>query len=104
MCVPLNYVVLIIKLKKIEEEARARGVVCASAGNHAQGVAYSCAHLKIKGTIFMPFTTPKQKIDQVRMFGRDYVEIMLTGDTFDDSANAAMDYCEEHEMIFHSSI
>ncbi len=88
------------KIKKVEDEARARGVVCASAGNHAQGVAYSCAHLKIKGTIFMPLTTPKQKVDQVRMFGRDYVEIVLTGDTFDDSANAAMDYCLEHEMIF----
>lgn len=88
------------KIKKVEDEARARGVVCASAGNHAQGVAYSCAHLKIKGTIFMPLTTPKQKVDQVRMFGRDYVEIVLTGDTFDDSANAAMDYCFEHEMIF----
>lgn len=88
------------KIKKIEEEARKSGVVCASAGNHAQGVAYSCAHLKIKGTIFMPLTTPKQKVDQVRMFGRNNVEIILAGDTFDDSAAAAIDYCEEHEMIF----
>lgn len=88
------------KIKKIEDIARQSGVVCASAGNHAQGVAYACAHLNIKGTIFMPLTTPKQKVEQVRMFGRDKVEIVLAGDTFDDSAAAAQDYCEEHEMIF----
>jgi len=88
------------KIKKIEEEARKVGVVCASAGNHAQGVAYACAQLKIQASIFMPQTTPKQKIDQVRMFGRDYVEIMLAGDTFDDSAESALAYCEEHDKIF----
>ncbi|MBM7608969.1 threonine dehydratase [Lysinibacillus composti] len=88
------------KIKKIESDARASGVVCASAGNHAQGVAFACAHLNIKGAIFMPLTTPKQKIDQVRMFGRNKVEIILAGDTFDDSAAAAMEYCDEHEMIF----
>ena len=58
------------KIKTIEKEARKKGVVCASAGNHAQGVAYACAHLKIDAKIFMPQTTPKQKIDQVKMFGR----------------------------------
>ncbi|MGY3186867.1 threonine ammonia-lyase IlvA [Lysinibacillus sp. TE18511] len=88
------------KIKKIEEEARHAGVVCASAGNHAQGVAYACAQLKIQASIFMPQTTPKQKIDQVRMFGRDYVEIILAGDTFDDSAESAFAYCEEHNKIF----
>lgn len=88
------------KIKKVEKEARQSGVVCASAGNHAQGVAFACAHLNIKGAIFMPLTTPKQKVDQVRMFGRDSVEIILSGDTFDDSAAAAQDYCEEHDMIF----
>ncbi|MGE7664434.1 threonine ammonia-lyase IlvA [Ureibacillus composti] len=88
------------KIKKIENDARTSGVVCASAGNHAQGVAFACAHLNIKGAIFMPLTTPKQKIDQVRMFGRNKVEIILAGDTFDDSAAAAMEYCDEHEMIF----
>lgn len=88
------------KIKKIEDIARKSGVVCASAGNHAQGVAYACAHLNIKGTIFMPLTTPKQKVEQVRMFGRNKIEIILSGDTFDDSAAAAQDYCEEHEMIF----
>lgn len=88
------------KIKKIEQEARQTGVVCASAGNHAQGVAYACAHLKIQAKIFMPKTTPKQKIDQVRMFGREFAEIILAGDTFDDSAKSAIAYCEEHNMIF----
>lgn len=88
------------KIKKIEQEARAQGVVCASAGNHAQGVAYACANLKIQAKIFMPKTTPKQKIGQVRMFGREFVEIILAGDTFDDSAKSATAYCEEHDMIF----
>lgn len=88
------------KVKKIEAAAREKGVVCASAGNHAQGVAYACAHLKIQAKIFMPKTTPKQKIGQVRMFGREYVEIILAGDTFDDSAVSALAYCEEHDMIF----
>ena len=88
------------KIKKIEPDAREKGVVCASAGNHAQGVAYACAHLKIQAKIFMPKTTPKQKIGQVRMFGREYVEIILAGDTFDDSAVSALAYCEEHDMIF----
>ncbi len=88
------------KIKKIEDEARATGVVCASAGNHAQGVAYACAQLKIQANIFMPKTTPKQKINQVRMFGRDYVEITLAGDTFDDSAESALAFCEEHGKIF----
>ena len=88
------------KIKKIEAEAREKGVVCASAGNHAQGVAYACAHLKIQAKIFMPKTTPKQKIGQLRMFGREYVEIILSGDTFDDSAASATVYCDEHDMIF----
>ena len=88
------------KIKKIEQEAREKGVVCASAGNHAQGVAYACAQLNIRANIFMPKTTPKQKITQVRMFGREYVDITLIGDTFDDSADAAMAFCKEHDHIF----
>lgn len=88
------------KMKKVEKEAREKGVICASAGNHAQGVAYACAELEIKGTIFMPQTTPRQKISQVKMFGRDYVEIVLIGDTFDDSFESAMAYQEENDNIF----
>ncbi|SES08064.1 threonine ammonia-lyase IlvA [Psychrobacillus sp. OK032] len=88
------------KIKTIEQEAREKGVVCASAGNHAQGVAYACAHLRISANIFMPLTTPKQKIDQVRMFGREYVEITLAGDTFDDSAASATAFAEAENQIF----
>jgi threonine dehydratase len=77
-----------------------KGVVCASAGNHAQGVAYSCARKKVKGMIFMPTPTPKQKIAQVKMFGGDYVEVILVGDTFDDASQQARDYCKANAMIF----
>lgn len=88
------------KIKTIEQQARQQGVVCASAGNHAQGVAYACAQLRISANIFMPLTTPKQKIDQVKMFGRDYVEITLAGDTFDDSAASATAFAEAENRIF----
>ncbi len=76
-------------MKTLTEEQTANGVVCASAGNHAQGVAFACKELGIAGKIFMPTTTPKQKIRQVEMFGREFVEIILVGDTFDDSYNEA---------------
>ena len=69
--------------------------VCASAGNHAQGVAYVCRHFGVKGVIFMPVTTPQQKISKTRMFGEDAVEIRLTGDYFDDTLAAAQAYCAE---------
>lgn len=77
-----------------------RGVVCASAGNHAQGVAYSCQALKVKGKIFMPATTPKQKVSQVKFFGKEFVEVVLGGDTFDDSYNDAIKYCTENNLLF----
>ncbi|MBA6153874.1 threonine ammonia-lyase IlvA [Gelidibacter maritimus] len=76
------------------------GIVCASAGNHAQGVALSCKLLKIKGTIFMPAPTPKQKIEQVNMFGEDYTEVVLVGDTFDDANAAAMEECKRLDKTF----
>ena len=69
--------------------------VCASAGNHAQGVAYACRHFGVKGTIFMPVTTPQQKIDKTRMFGGDAVTVRLTGDYFDQSLAAAQAFCAE---------
>ena len=68
-------------ISQLSKEERERGVVCASAGNHAQGVAYTCNEMKIPATIFMPITTPQQKIGQVRFFGGDYVTIKLVGDT-----------------------
>jgi threonine dehydratase len=88
------------KIMKVAKLAREKGIVCASAGNHAQGVAYACAHLGIDGKIFMPQTTPKQKVNQVKMFGRDHVEIILTGDTFDDSSTHATKYATDNDRIF----
>lgn len=83
------------KIKSLFSEGKtSEGIVCASAGNHAQGVAFSCKQLQIKGTIFMPVTTPKQKLEQVEMFGGHFVEIKLFGDTFDASKNAALDFAE----------
>src|SRR6478672_1346320 len=68
----------------IPKEQLQRGVVCASAGNHAQGFAFSCKKLHVRGVVFMPVITPKQKVDQTKMFGESNIEIKLTGDTFDD--------------------
>lgn len=88
------------KISSLPEEELARGVVCASAGNHAQGVAYSCNKLHIHGKIFMPAPTPQQKVRQVKMFGRDYVEVVLIGDTFDDAYNEALADCTQHGKTF----
>ncbi len=87
-------------IQGLTEEERRRGVVCASAGNHAQGVAFSCRRLNIHGTIYMPAITPKQKINQVKMFGGDSIEIVLVGDTFDECQTYAMAYAHEHEKVF----
>ncbi|MGP3696632.1 threonine ammonia-lyase IlvA [Rhodobacter sp. NSM] len=77
-----------------------RSFVCASAGNHAQGVAYACRHFGVKGTIFMPVTTPQQKIDKTRTFGGDAIEIVLTGDYFDQTLAAAQAWCAEQGAHF----
>ena len=77
------------KIRSLSPDILKYGIVCASAGNHAQGVAFSCNKLQIMGSIYMPTTTPKQKIEQVKMFGREYIDIVLTGDTFDAANNAA---------------
>ncbi|MDQ8767857.1 threonine ammonia-lyase IlvA [Streptococcus ruminantium] len=82
------------------DEEKVRGVVCASAGNHAQGVAYTCQEMRIPATIFMPITTPQQKVGQVKFFGGDYVDIRLVGDTFDESAQAAQEYTKESGKTF----
>ncbi len=87
-------------IQSLTEEQRNRGVVCASAGNHAQGVAFSCKHLDIKGVIYMPAITPKQKINQVKMFGGDNIEIVLTGDTFDECQAHALEYTQKNNMVF----
>lgn len=88
------------KISSISIEDRKKGIICASAGNHAQGVAYACSFLKIKGTIFMPTTTPLQKIDQVKMFGEDWIKIELEGDTFDDAQDAAFKTADLEGSIF----
>lgn len=88
------------KISSLNEQEKNQGVICASAGNHAQGVAYSCHLLQIKGKIFMPKTTPKQKIKQVQLFGKSFVEIELFGDTFDDAYQKALTESEENNMIF----
>lgn len=88
------------KISSLSQQERIRGVVCASAGNHAQGVAFACNHLGIKATIYMPAVTPKQKVEQTKMFGDSWVTVVLEGDTFDDSYNAAMQYCDQEGKFF----
>ncbi len=88
------------KIKNLSPELLSNGVVCASAGNHAQGVALSCKLLGIKGEIFMPTTTPKQKIEQVRMFGNGCIEIILNGDTFDEANIAAKEHASNCNKTF----
>ena len=88
------------KMATLSKEQLAKGVVCASAGNHAQGLAYACRKLEVNGTIFMPTTTPAQKIKQVGMFGKEFVKIELVGDTYDDAFYAAKKYCEEQNATF----
>lgn len=87
-------------MSRLPQEQLSRGVVCASAGNHAQGFAYSCNRLNAKGVIFMPVITPKQKINQTRMFGEDAIEIRLVGDNFDECADAAKVFTEANGMTF----
>ena len=81
------------KIRSLTPQQLANGVVCAS-------VAFSCKHLGIKGSIYMPTTTPKQKIEQVRMFGDGFIEIVLTGDTFDASNASAIEFCKETGKTF----
>ena len=88
------------KMAHLTKDELKNGVVCASAGNHAQGVAYSCRKLGIKGKIYMPSTTPKQKIRQVEMFGKEFVEVLLIGDTYDDAESAAKNDSQKTGMAF----
>jgi threonine dehydratase len=96
-------------MSQLTPDQLAKGVVCASAGNHAQGFAYSCKKLNVKGVVFMPIPSPQQKVSQTKMFGEDFVEVILVGDTFDDCAVAAKEYTTKHGMTFippfdHASI
>lgn len=88
------------KMATLSKENLSKGVVCASAGNHAQGVAFACNSMKTKGTIFMPLPTPGQKLEQVKMFGGSYVDIVLYGDTFDEAKDAALEFCQTNDGVF----
>ena len=76
-------------ISKLSDDEKRAGVICASAGNHGQGVAWACARLGITGTVHVPSTTPRQKRDRIRFFGGDHVRLVVGGDTYDDAARAA---------------
>lgn len=88
------------KISSLTNAQRKNGIVAASAGNHAQGVALACKKLKINGVIFMPVTTPSQKIVQVQIHGNSFVEVKLIGDAFDEAFKASMVYSKENDMEF----
>ncbi|AKQ45049.1 threonine dehydratase [Rufibacter radiotolerans] len=88
------------KMSTLSKEESDRQIVCSSAGNHAQGVAYACQLLGVKGFIFMPAQTPAQKVNKVRLFGKEWVEVVLTGATYDDTFKAAKDFCDARGSTF----
>ncbi|MFZ0491500.1 MAG: threonine ammonia-lyase IlvA [Salegentibacter sp.] len=88
------------KISSLPQEQLRKGVICASAGNHAQGVAFACNKLQAKGVIYMPITTPRQKVKQTKMFGGEWVEVVLKGDTFDDSYKNAMKHGDKFGLVF----
>ncbi|HYJ63416.1 MAG TPA: threonine ammonia-lyase [Parafilimonas sp.] len=85
-------------MKSLSDEQLQKGVVCASAGNHAQGFAYSCKKLNVHGVVFMPVITPNQKINQTKMFGDDKIEVRLVGDNYDECAIAAKEFTVQQKM------
>ena len=88
------------KMASLSQEEKERGIICASAGNHAQGVAYCCQKLNIKGIIVMPETTPKQKIKRVKALGKDWVQVILEGVTFDDANQFAQTLRHHRNLVF----
>jgi threonine dehydratase len=88
------------RISSLSADDRRRPIVCASAGNHAQGVASACAQLGIKGTVFMPRITPLQKIERVQHFGHNSIDVRLVGDTYDEAGEAASVYCRQSGGIF----
>jgi threonine dehydratase len=87
-------------MSTLDKDLLQQGVVCASAGNHAQGFAFSCKKLNVKGVVFMPIITPKQKVNQTKMFGEHFIEVKLVGDNFDDCAAAAKKFTIENQLTF----
>ena len=88
------------KISSLSESEKRSGVICASAGNHAQGLAYACRKLGIRGKIYMPLPTPKQKVNQVAFFGKEWVDVVLEGDTFDDAYAAAVKFGNANGLVF----
>ena len=88
------------KISSLPKDQLNKGVICASAGNHAQGVAFACNKLRVKGVIYMPITTPRQKVEQTKMFGGEWVEVVLKGDTFDDSFKSSMKHADKFGLVF----
>ena len=88
------------KIKQLSTKEKNNGVVCASAGNHAQGVSIACSLMNIRGIIFMPLSTPKQKIKKARDFGKEKIEIRLIGDSFDETKEIALNYCKKYKKTF----
>ncbi len=88
------------RISLLDQVERKKEVVCASAGNHAQGVAFSCEKLKVKSHIFMPKNTPRQKVERVKALGGKWISIRLVGDTFDESHAYAKEYCQKNGKIF----
>jgi threonine dehydratase len=88
------------KISSIPVELRAQGIVAASAGNHAQGVALACALLGIQAYIFMPKNTPLQKLEAVRLHGQERVKIKLVGETFDEAYAASRTFCANNQAIY----
>ena len=84
----------------LREYPRVKEFVCASAGNHAQGMAYCCSYFELKGVIFMPVTTPQQKINRTKAFGGSNVEIRLFGDYFDQTLKEAVEFAKRNEGVF----
>lgn len=87
-------------ISSLSEKQKSRGVVCASAGNHAQGVALSASLLKLKATIFMSVITPNQKINRVKYFGGEWVEVKLIGQNYDETCKIAQKYSQAKGAIF----
>ena len=88
------------KISSLKKEEIKKGIICASAGNHAQGFAFSCQKLEIKGEVYMPATTPDQKVSQVRMFGAEFVDIILVGDSYDACQKVALDAAKDANKTF----
>ncbi|MGY8919493.1 MAG: threonine ammonia-lyase IlvA [Flavobacteriales bacterium] len=90
------------KISSLNSKITQNDLVCASAGNHAQGVALSCKKLNLFGTIFMPIQTPNQKVSQVKKIGKDNIKVVLIGDSYDEAHDAAISFCKSnHQTYIH---